>query len=67
MYFCYDKLWQLLSEKNMTKEDLRTSIGVSTNFIAKLGKHCNVNTDSLLKICAFLNCDVTDIMEFIPD
>lgn len=67
MYFSYDKLWKLLSERNMTRKDLRTSIDVSTNLIARLGKNRCVNTDSLLKICAFFNCDITEIMEFVPD
>lgn len=67
MYFSYGKLWKLLLVRNMTREDLRTGAGVSANLIAKLGKKRNVETDSLLKICAFLNCDITEIMEFVPD
>lgn len=67
MYFSYGKLWKLLLVRNMTREDLRTGAGVSANLIAKLGKNRNVETDSLLKICAFLNCDITEIMEFVPD
>lgn len=67
MYFSYGKLWKLLLVRNMTKENLRTGTGVSTNLIAKLAKNRNVETDSLLKICAFLNCDITEIMEFVPD
>lgn len=40
---------------------------VSATSIAKLGKGGNVNTGVLLRICNALNCDVGDIMEFVPD
>lgn len=63
MYFTYEKLWHLLLDKKMTKEDLRKQCGISSNTIAKLGKNKNVTTDILLKICITLNCDISDIME----
>ena len=47
----------------MKKDDLRIAAGVSTAVIAKLGKGQTVNTDTLLRICDALNCDVSDIME----
>ena len=31
------------------------------------GKNENVNTEILLKICTALKCDVSDIMEVVPD
>ena len=59
------KLWKLLIDKDMRKEDLRLKAGISTNTIAKLGKNENVNTGILVKICAALNCDIADIMEIV--
>ena len=35
--------------------------------LAKLGKDENVTISVLAKICGVLNCDVSDIMEMIPD
>lgn len=63
----YNKLWKLLIDKNMNKQDLRASSGVSSAVIAKLSKGENVNTDTLIKICRVLHCDISDIMEFLPD
>ena len=63
----YKKLWKLLIDKNMIKKDLRLAAGLSTNVIAKLGKNENVSTEVLGKICKALNCEITDIMEFIDD
>lgn len=67
MAISYKKLWKLLIDKDMKKEDLRIKAGLSTNTIAKLGKNENVNTDMLVKICAALNCDISDIMEIVED
>ena len=41
--------------------------GISSASIAKLGKGENVNTEILLRICKVLECDISDIMEFVPD
>ena len=65
MAISYKKLWTLLIDKDMRKEDLRLKAGISTNTIAKLGKNENVNTGILAKICAALNCDIADIMEIV--
>lgn len=67
MSFNYNKLWKLLIDKNMNKQDLRKKCGVSSASIAKLRKGKNVTTDVLLRICTALNCDVSDIMKIVPD
>lgn len=67
MRFSYNKLFKLLIDRNIKKKELREMSGVSATSIAKLGKGVNVNTDVLLKICGALNCDIEDIMEFVPD
>ena len=63
----YNKLWKLLIDKNMKKKDLQRLSSVSSATITKLGRNENVNTEILQKICAALNCDICDIMEFIID
>lgn len=63
MAISYKKLWKLLIDKDMKKEDLRIKAGISTNTMAKLGKNENVNTDILAKNCSALDCDIADIME----
>ena len=67
MAVSYKKLWILLIEKDMKKTDLRIQSGISTGALAKLGRNENVNTEVLAKICKTLNCDISDIMEMIPD
>ena len=67
MAVSYKKLWKLLIEKDMKKTDLRIQSGISTGALAKLGRNENVNTEVLAKICKTLNCDISDIMEMVPD
>lgn len=67
MGISYNKLWKLLIDKGMNKQDLKEAARISTTSIAKLGKGENITTDVLLKICRALNCDVSDIMEVTAD
>ena len=67
MKISYNKLWKLLIDKNMNKNDLKTATGLSSASIAKLGKCENVTTDVLLKFCTALNVHLDDIMETIDD
>ena len=65
MSVSYKKLWKLLIDLDMKKKDLQQAAGVSSALIAKMGRNENVSTDSLVKICKALNCDIGDIMEVI--
>ena len=67
MAISYNKLWKLLIDKNMNKQDLKRVSGISTASIAKLGKGENITTDVLLKICKALDCDIADIMEVVDN
>ncbi len=67
MKVSYNKLWKLLIDKNMKKTDLITAVKTSPNTIAKMSKNENVSMDVIARICEYLNCDVGDIIEMIPD
>ena len=63
MIISYKKLWKLLIDKDMKKQDLQAAAHLSSSTIAKLTHSENA---ILLKICSALNCDVADIMEVVP-
>lgn len=65
MTVCYKKLWKILIDKDMKKQDLRFATGLSTNTLAKLTKNQDVSTKALTKICSALNCDLADIVEIV--
>ena len=67
MGMSYNKLWTLLIDKKMKKSDLRKRAGISSSSLAKLTKDENVTTEVLAKICKELQCDIADIMEYMPD
>lgn len=67
MQISYKKLWKLLIDKDMLKKDLAAKARISSTSIAKLSKNENVNTEILRKICAALDCDISDIMEMIKE
>ena len=48
--------------------DLRLAAGMTTNMIANMskeGKH--ISMDTLARICETLNCEITDVIELVPD
>ncbi|MDR3185621.1 MAG: helix-turn-helix domain-containing protein [Christensenellaceae bacterium] len=63
----YKKLWKLLIDKDMKKQDLMAVTGISTATVQKLNKCENVNTDILVRICSALKCNVSDIMDILPN
>lgn len=63
----YDKLWDILKERNMMKTDLVRAAKISTNAMAKLGRNEDVRVGILVKICGYLGCTINDILEIIPD
>ena len=67
MRISYNRLWKLLIDRDMNKNDLKEVTGISTASIAKLGKGENITTDVLLKICNAMNCHLEDIVETVED
>ena len=67
MHFSYNRLWKLLIDRNIQKQELHKMSNVSAASIAKMRRGENITTDVLLRICNALDCNIEDIMERIPD
>ena len=67
MEVSYKKLWKLLIDRDMKKQDLQSAAKISAVTIAKLGRNENVTTAILAKICTALNCNVGDIMDIVDE
>lgn len=63
----YYKLLDMLNRLEMSKEDLRLKIGVSSATMAKISKHQYISLEVIDKICGVLHCQPGDIIEYIPD
>ncbi len=67
MHITYKKLFKLLIDRDMNRQDLKKICGLSSASVAKLGKGENITTDMLVRICEGMNCKLEDIMELVPD
>ena len=63
----YNRLWKKLIDLNLKKSELSKMSGVSMTSIEKLKHNEYVNTVILNRFCAALNCDISEIMEYVSD
>lgn len=67
MRLSYNKLWKLLIDENLNKSQLQVKAGISPSTMAKLGKGGTVTTDTLIRICIALDCQIGDICELTKE
>lgn len=63
----YYRLDTLLSKRKITKTKLCKDTGISTNVVSKISKNEVLKTDTLNRICEYLQVQPSEIMEWIPD
>lgn len=66
-HFNYNRLWKLLIDRGIQKQELQKMSDVSAASIAKMGRGENVTTDVLLRICEALDVNVEDIMKRVSN
>ena len=62
----FDKLNQLMKQKGIKKYYLRQN-GISPAIVDKMLSNGDISTVTLNKVCALLDCQPGDIMEYVPD
>lgn len=63
----YYKLLDLLNRRGLKKVDLKKMARLSSATVSKLASNRVVQTDVLDRVCAALECQPGDIMEWIAD
>ena len=63
----YDNLWNVMKEKGITQYTLIKKYNVSPGQITRLKRNESVSTHSIEVSCKILDCNVGDIMRYIPD
>ena len=63
----YNKLGDYLKSQNMKYIDLQNALGLSPSMTAKFTKNRTISTDTLNKVCEYLQVQPSEIMEWIPD
>ena len=66
MAVSYRKLRYLLVDKRISMAELVRMSGISDYSARLLGKDKDVSTEVLTKVCTALNCEVNDIVDFLP-
>jgi Fic family protein len=63
----YNKLFELLHERKISKTELQKQLGLSSATLAKLSKSEAISLKVIEEICRFLHCQPGDIMEMFYD
>lgn len=63
----FDNLWKTMKEKGVSTYTLREKCGFDSKTIRRLRANENVETKTLDKLCAVLNCGLAEIAEYIKD
>lgn len=63
----YKKLFHLLIDRGIKEGDFRKMADISAPTLAKLKAGQTITTEMICKICNALGCDVSDIMEYVPE
>lgn len=67
MAISYNKMWKLLIDKKMSHADLRKAANIAPNTMTKLRRDDPVNLAVLGRICAVLNCDFGELIQYVPE
>ena len=60
----YKRLWELMAAKKISQYYLKAN-GISNSTLTRLKRDEAVSTETVNKLCALLECNVEDIMEYI--
>lgn len=66
MTISYKPLLKLLIDRNMKKKDIMFLAGISKNTMAKLSTNDYISLEVIDKLCAVLNCQPGDLLEYVP-
>ena len=64
---CYNRLFKLLIDKDMTPKELAEAAQINPAILRKMRKgEGSINTGVWSKICCALDCSIDDILEIVP-
>lgn len=63
----YKPFLKLLIDRDMKKVDILNAGIISKGTLNKMNSNSYISLEVIDKLCNYLKCDITDIVEFIPD
>lgn len=67
MGFTYKPLWKLLIDKEMSKKQLMEETNISKSTMDKMGRNEKVSMEILDRLCTYLSCDISSIIEHVDE
>lgn len=65
MRMSYKKLWLMLVEKEISPATMRKDLNIATGTMTKLRRNEEVALSVLLRICEYLDCNISDICDAV--
>ena len=63
----FDRLWATMERKGISTYWLREKCGIDRKTIRRLKENDNIETKTLNKLCAALDCGLDDIAEYVKE
>ncbi len=63
----FDRLWVTMKEKGFSTYKLREQCGIDSKTVRRLKANENIETKTIDKICAALNCRIEDIAQYVEN
>ena len=63
----FDRLWETMKKKGVTTYWLREKCGIDRKTIRRLKENDNIETKTLNKLCAALDCGLDEIAEYVKE
>lgn len=64
---CFNRLWETMKRKNISAYYLRENSGIDSKTVRRLKNNENIETKTRDKLCRALDCDITDILEYVKE
>lgn len=67
MAVSFKKYFKLVDERGISYSQMLKEASISGNILTRMRRNEYVLLESIEKICRVLECDITDILEFLPE
>lgn len=63
----YEPLWETMKKRGATTYTLQVKGNISSSTIRRIKANESVSTNTLDALCKILDCDLVDIISYLPD
>lgn len=63
----FEPMWETMKAKGISQYSLIKDYGMSTGTLDALRQNRSITLNTLNDICSILQCEVQDVIKFIPD